>query len=46
MTDHVISVVGWGTDAKEGLYWLVRYATAGLRLGLGSTGWCAAAGLG
>lgn len=24
MTDHVISVVGWGTDAKEGLYWIVR----------------------
>ena len=23
-TDHVISVVGWGTDATEGLYWLVR----------------------
>merc|ERR1712118_266428 len=23
-TDHVISVVGWGTDAKEGLYWIVR----------------------
>jgi cathepsin X len=22
--DHVISVVGWGTDAKEGLYWVVR----------------------
>jgi cathepsin X len=22
--DHVISVVGWGTDAKEGLYWIVR----------------------
>jgi len=24
MTDHVISVVGWGTDASEGLYWIVR----------------------
>jgi cathepsin X len=24
MTDHVISVTGWGTDAKEGLYWIVR----------------------
>jgi len=24
MTDHVISVVGWGTDATEGLYWIVR----------------------
>merc|ERR1712173_569325 len=23
-TDHVISVVGWGTDAQEGLYWLIR----------------------
>uniref|UniRef100_A0A7S0LSG6 Peptidase C1A papain C-terminal domain-containing protein n=1 Tax=Coccolithus braarudii TaxID=221442 RepID=A0A7S0LSG6_9EUKA len=23
-TDHVISVVGWGTDGAEGLYWLVR----------------------
>jgi len=23
-TDHVISVVGWGTDEKEGLYWHVR----------------------
>merc|ERR1712154_364831 len=22
--DHVISVVGWGTDAQEGLYWIVR----------------------
>lgn len=22
--DHVISVVGWGTDAKEGQYWIVR----------------------
>merc|ERR1719149_310408 len=22
--DHVISVVGWGTDAKDGLYWIVR----------------------
>jgi cathepsin X len=24
MTDHVVSVVGWGTDAQEGLYWIVR----------------------
>ena len=24
LTDHVVSVVGWGTDAKEGLYWIVR----------------------
>jgi cathepsin X len=23
-TDHVISVVGWGTDPTEGLYWQVR----------------------
>ena len=22
--DHVISVVGWGTDAKQGFYWIVR----------------------
>jgi len=22
--DHVISVVGWGNDAKEGMYWIVR----------------------
>merc|ERR1712028_91852 len=22
--DHVISVVGWGTDATDGLYWIVR----------------------
>jgi len=22
--DHVISVVGWGTDATEGMYWIVR----------------------
>jgi cathepsin X len=22
--DHVISVVGWGNDAKEGQYWIVR----------------------
>jgi cathepsin X len=22
--DHVISVVGWGSDAKEGQYWIVR----------------------
>merc|ERR1711920_284671 len=24
LTDHVISVVGWGTDATDGLYWIVR----------------------
>ena len=24
MTDHVVSVVGWGTDDKEGQYWIVR----------------------
>mmetsp|Transcript_24948 Transcript_24948/g.77570 ORF Transcript_24948/g.77570 Transcript_24948/m.77570 type:complete len:441 (-) Transcript_24948:275-1597(-) len=24
LQDHVISVVGWGTDPKEGLYWIVR----------------------
>ena len=24
MTDHVVSVVGWGTDPQEGLYWIVR----------------------
>jgi len=24
MTDHVVSVVGWGTDSKDGLYWIVR----------------------
>jgi len=23
-TDHVVSVVGWGTDAEQGLYWIVR----------------------
>ena len=23
-TDHTISVVGWGTDASRGLYWIVR----------------------
>lgn len=23
-TDHVVSVVGWGTDATDGFYWLVR----------------------
>merc|ERR1740117_1065932 len=23
-TDHVISVTGWGTDQKEGKYWIVR----------------------
>lgn len=22
--DHVISVVGWGTDPTEGMYWIVR----------------------
>merc|ERR550514_2613426 len=22
--DHAISVVGWGTDPKEGQYWIVR----------------------
>lgn len=22
--DHVVSVVGWGTDAQEGFYWIVR----------------------
>jgi len=24
LQDHVISVVGWGTDSEEGLYWIVR----------------------
>eukprot|EP00747_Dinoflagellata_sp_TGD_P210887 gnl/TRDRNA2_/TRDRNA2_84116_c0_seq1.p1 gnl/TRDRNA2_/TRDRNA2_84116_c0~~gnl/TRDRNA2_/TRDRNA2_84116_c0_seq1.p1 ORF type:complete len:328 (-),score=69.16 gnl/TRDRNA2_/TRDRNA2_84116_c0_seq1:131-1114(-) len=24
MVDHVISIVGWGTDPKEGKYWIVR----------------------
>jgi len=24
LTDHVISVVGWGNDAEEGMYWIVR----------------------
>merc|ERR1711957_1109745 len=24
ITDHVISVVGWGKDSSQGLYWLVR----------------------
>eukprot|EP00403_Amphidinium_massartii_P043962 CAMPEP_0178437934 /NCGR_PEP_ID=MMETSP0689_2-20121128/35282_1 /TAXON_ID=160604 /ORGANISM="Amphidinium massartii, Strain CS-259" /LENGTH=659 /DNA_ID=CAMNT_0020060219 /DNA_START=30 /DNA_END=2009 /DNA_ORIENTATION=- len=24
MTDHTISVVGWDTDDKEGLYWIIR----------------------
>jgi len=23
-TDHVVSVVGWGTDASDGSYWIVR----------------------
>lgn len=23
-TDHVVSVVGWGLDAKEGEYWVIR----------------------
>jgi len=23
-TDHVVSVVGWGTDKQEGQYWMVR----------------------
>merc|ERR1712072_1136037 len=23
-TDHVISVVGWGTDSEKGFYWHVR----------------------
>merc|ERR1712139_490653 len=22
--DHVVSVVGWGSDAKDGKYWIVR----------------------
>jgi len=22
--DHVVSVVGWGTDPKDGMYWIVR----------------------
>jgi len=24
LSNHVISVVGWGTDEKEGLYWIIR----------------------
>lgn len=24
MTDHVVSVVGWGTDPVDGQYWIVR----------------------
>merc|ERR1719183_3507377 len=24
LTDHVISVVGWGNDEQEGQYWIVR----------------------
>merc|ERR1719506_344170 len=24
MVDHVVSVVGWGTDPTDGLYWIVR----------------------
>ena len=23
-TDHVVSIVGWGTDASDGQYWIVR----------------------
>merc|ERR1712061_807058 len=23
-TDHIISVVGWGADAQDGFYWLIR----------------------
>ena len=25
-TDHVILVVGWGKDASQGRYWIVRYS--------------------
>ena len=25
-TDHVLSVVGWGEDASQGRYWIVRYS--------------------
>ena len=24
MTNHIISLVGWGTDSEQGLYWLMR----------------------
>ena len=25
-TDHFFSVVGWGEDASQGRYWIVRYS--------------------